>query len=90
MAYFAASCDEEKTNREFAESLALDFPILSDPDREAAMAYGLVKNKSGMPSRHTFYIGKDGKILFIDTKVRARNHGEDVAAKLEELEVEEK
>jgi peroxiredoxin Q/BCP len=70
--------------------LELDFPILSDPDREAAMAYGLVKNKKGMPARHTFYIGKDGKILYIDKAVKARNHGSDVAAKLEELGVDKK
>ena len=88
MAYFAASCDDEKTNEEFAKSLDLDFPILSDPSREAALAYGLVKNEKGMPARRTFYIGKDGKILFIDSSVKARNHGADVAAKLEELGVD--
>jgi len=54
------------------------------------MAYGLVKNKKGMPARHTFYIGKDGKILYIDKAVKARNHGSDVAAKLEELGVDKK
>ena len=60
------------------------------PDREAAMAYGLVSDEKGLAKRWTFYIGKDGKILFIDTGVKPRNHGADVAAKLAELGVEKK
>jgi peroxiredoxin Q/BCP len=54
------------------------------------MEYGLVNNERGMPKRWTFYIGKDGKILFIDTAVKARSHGADIAAKLEELGVDKK
>lgn len=67
----------------------LDYPILSDPEREAAMAYGLVKNDKGNAKRVTFFIGKDGKILYIDSSVSPRTHGADIAAKLEELGVEE-
>lgn len=40
-----------------------------------------------VPERWTFYIGQDGRILAIDKKVNARAHGEEVARKLEELEV---
>jgi peroxiredoxin Q/BCP len=40
------------------------------------------------PQRWTFFIGKDGKILFIDKGVSPRNHGEDVADKLGELDVD--
>ncbi len=68
----------------------MDYPILSDPDRKVALAYGLVANERGRPARNTFYIGKDGKILFIDTSVKAKSHGSDVAAKLAELGVDEK
>jgi len=39
----------------------------------------------GVPKRHTFYIGKDGKILFIDREINAATSAEDMAAKLEEL-----
>lgn len=38
-------------------------------------------------SRWTFYIGKDGKILFIDKNVKTSTHGADVSAKLKELGV---
>jgi peroxiredoxin Q/BCP len=38
-------------------------------------------------SRHTFYIGADGKILFVDRDVNVGTAGADIAAKLEELGV---
>ena len=75
-----------KGNKAFAESLGLDYPILSDPSRETAKAYGVL-NPKGFANRWTFYIGKDGKILFVDKKVKAGAHGADVAAKLKELGV---
>ena len=81
---FAASVDRLQTNAEFAAALALTFPILSDPDKHAARAYGVL-GPSGFASRWTFYIGVDGRILDIDTQVRASWHGRDVAARLTEL-----
>ena len=32
--YFTASCDTPELNKDFAESLQLDYPILSDPTKE--------------------------------------------------------
>jgi peroxiredoxin Q/BCP len=90
VAYFTASCDDAETNKKFAESLELDYPILSDPTREAAMAYGLVANDKGNAKRVTFYIGKDGKLLHIEKAVKAGSHGADIAAKLGELGVDKK
>ena len=66
MAYFAASVDDSETNKKFAESLDLDFPILSDPEKKVATAYGVLQG--GYAARHTFYIGPDGKILHVDRK----------------------
>jgi len=74
---FAASVDAENTNREFAESLGLTYPILSDPAKAVARAYGVL-TPSGYASRWTFYIGADGRILDIDKKVNAGAHGVDV------------
>jgi thioredoxin-dependent peroxiredoxin len=42
IAYFTASVDTPEQNKKFAESLALDYPILSDPDRKVAKEYGVV------------------------------------------------
>ena len=82
MAYFAASCDDAKTNKDFAESLKLDYPILSDPDKKVVNAYGM-----GRAKRWTWYIGANGKVLFIDKEVSTTTHGKDVAKKLAELGV---
>jgi peroxiredoxin len=55
-----------------------------------ANAYGVTDAKRKAPSRWTFYIGPDSKILFIDKKVAAGSHGKDVAQKLKELGAKEK
>lgn len=86
VSYFGASVDTPETNRRFATSLGIDYPVLSDPDGTVARAYGVI-GASGFPSRWTFYIGTDGRILEIDKHVHAATHGKDVAARLTELEV---
>ena len=84
--YFMASVDPLEKNRGFAEENGADFPLLSDPDKETARAYGVL-NMMGFASRHTFYIGADGRILYIDRDVRPATSAQDMAAKLEELGV---
>ncbi len=85
IAYFSASVDTPELNKKFAESLELDFPILSDPDKTVAKAYGVVHGMRMVPERWTFYIDKDGKIAAIDKEIKSANAGVDVAAKLKEL-----
>ena len=82
--YFGASVDTPDTNRAFAASLGIDYPILSDPGKGVARAYGVL-GASGFPSRWTFFIGKDGRILDIDKQVRPASHGADVAGKLSQF-----
>jgi len=90
VAYFMASVDAadgEKGNAAFAASEKADFPILSDPSKETATAYGVVHPERGYAMRWTFYIGKDGKIAAIDKAVKPPTSAEDVMAKLDELKV---
>jgi len=87
VAYFTASNDEAKKNKEFAESLSVDYPILSDPDSSVSKKYGVFNPERKAAMRWTFYIGADGKILYIDKTVKTDAHGADVAAKLKELGV---
>ena len=87
MAYFAASCDKDDVNKDYAKKLRLDYPILSDPGRKVAKAYGVVHKERSVPERWTFYIGKDGKLLYIDKKVKPGSHGADMAARLKKLGV---
>ena len=81
------SVDDAATNKRFAEQEGADFPILSDPGKEVATAYGVL-GQGGVANRWTFYIGSDGKLLFIEKGggvTQTRSAGETMAAKLEEL-----
>lgn len=98
VAYFMASVDPIEDNLKFAtatsvqlgqdtvEKKAADFPMLSDPTKETAKAYGVL-NERGMATRWTFYIDKAGKIAAIDTSVRPPTSAEDMIAKLDELKI---
>jgi peroxiredoxin Q/BCP len=85
VAYFGASVDRAETNRKFAESMGIDFPILSDPGKSVARAYGVL-GSSGFPSRWTFYVGIDGRIQQIDKQVRPAMHGLDIEQTLNALQ----
>jgi peroxiredoxin Q/BCP len=85
VAYFGASVDTPEDNKRFAEELGLDFALLSDPGKQVATAYGVVGADRPVARRWTFYIGIDGKILHVETKVSPATAGTDVAAKLTEL-----
>jgi peroxiredoxin Q/BCP len=90
VAYFMASVDPmegEKGNKAFAASEKADFPILSDPTKETAKAYGVLNPEWGAANRWTFYIDKDGHIAAVDKTVKAATSGEDMVAKLAELKV---
>ncbi len=87
MALFAASCDDAVTNAKFAESLELDYPILSDPGKNTAKAYGVLMAVS-LPNRWTYFVGKDGRLLSIDKEVSPSTAGQDVAKRLAELGIE--
>ena len=83
------SVDDAETNTRFAKEHEADFPILSNPEKDVANAYGVL-SAAGMARRWTFYIGPDGKLLHIDQKVSTGTAGEDLARKLAELGVKKK
>jgi thioredoxin-dependent peroxiredoxin len=86
VAYFMASVDPIEKNTDFAKAQEADFPLLSDPTKEVATAYGVL-NPKGMATRWTFYIGKDGRIIAIDKAIKVETSAEDMVAKLGELNV---
>ncbi len=71
-------------NTRFAESLGIGYPILSDPTKEVARAYGVL-GLTGLASRWTFYIGSDGIIRDIDRTVSASTHGPTVVERARAL-----
>ena len=85
--YFMASVDPLSKNKGFAVETGADFPLLSDEDKSVAKAYGVL-HPLGFARRHTVYIGKDGRVLKIDSAVKPSTSAEDMATTLGELGVE--
>jgi peroxiredoxin Q/BCP len=83
---FGVSVDRPDASRQFAEAMRLPFPVLSDPSRAVARAYGVL-GASGFASRWTFYIGADGRVLDVDRSVDAASHGRRVVSRLRELRI---
>jgi peroxiredoxin Q/BCP len=81
------SIDTPETSRKFAQVLGADYPLLSDPTRAAATAYGVIPPGAAWPLRWTFFVGMDGKILYIDKQVSPSTHGQAIADRLAELGV---
>ena len=98
VSYFMASVDPIEKNKEFAKATTVklgdtevskkeaDFPLLSDPTKDTAKAYGVL-NERGTASRWTFYIDKTGKISYIEKTVKPETSAEDMITKLAELKV---
>jgi len=81
-----ASTDSAADNKAFAEKNEASFPILSDPGKTVAEAYGVLAD-AGYARRWTYYIDGDGIIREIDTDVDPRVAGEILLAHLEALGV---
>ena len=100
--YFMASVDPIEKNLEFAKAKSVtlgqganatvvekkeaDFPLLSDPTKEAAKAYGVL-NERGTANRWTFYVDKTGKISYIEKTVKPETSAEDMVSKIAELKI---
>lgn len=63
---FGVSTDPLDTNKKFAESLNLEFAILSDEGGAVSKKFGVL-NERNMSNRTTFVIDKDGKIAHVES-----------------------
>jgi peroxiredoxin Q/BCP len=85
---FGISPDTPKAQTKFKQKFDLGFTLLCDVEKEAAIAYGVLKEKNMYGKkvmgveRSTFVIGEDGKIEKIFTKVKPEGHAEEVLAAL--------
>jgi peroxiredoxin Q/BCP len=86
-----ASVDTLEQNKAFAEKETADFPLLADPDKKVAFAYGAIAADAPperqFARRWTFYIDPTGKIAFIDKAVKPQTAGQAIVDKLAELNV---
>ena len=83
------SVDTLEENTKFSQMHEADYPILANPTKDVANAYGVL-SPAGFARRWTFYIGPDGKILHIDKTVAPATSGPDMVKKLGELNVAKK
>ena len=81
-----ASVDSIEDNTGFAKKNEATFPILADPTKETAEAYGVLGGH-GYANRWTYYIDPEGVILRIDKTVNPMTAGKDLVANLEDLGV---
>ena len=63
---FGVSVDSHYANQAFAQSLRLEFPLLSDFKRLAMTAYGVLNADAGYSGRAAFAIDKAGKLIYKD------------------------
>jgi peroxiredoxin Q/BCP len=82
-AHFMISVDKEEDNARFAKEYGAAFPILADPTKETAKAYGVLMPQ-GFAKRVTFYIDKEGVIKAIEN-AKPVTAADDTVAKLIEL-----
>jgi peroxiredoxin len=68
----------------FASEFKIVVPLLADTGGYVARKYHVL-SESGLASRVTFIIGKDGKILFTDQHVHPTTHDADLLAALDRI-----
>jgi len=78
------STDDADKAKKFAESLGNAYPILADPEREAARLFG-VDGFLGFAKRVTFIFDNSGQLVEVDREVNWGSHGLDLLKKLQQL-----
>jgi peroxiredoxin Q/BCP len=85
------SVDTLEDNKAFAAKEHADFPMLANPDKKVAFAYGVISPEAPpdrqFARRYTFYIDPTGKIADIDKAVKPASSGQDIVTHLEALKV---
>jgi thioredoxin-dependent peroxiredoxin len=78
------SADSPKAQKSFQDKNDLPYTLLSDPDKKACEAFGVIKEKNmygrkvkGI-ARTTFIIGPEGKIQHVFENVKPEGHAEQV------------
>lgn len=88
------SVDTLEDNTAFAKKEQADFPMLANPDKKVAFAYGVIAPDAPpdrqFAKRWTFYIDPAGKLAYIDKQVRPATSGQDIVTHLQDLKVPER
>ena len=88
----AINADTVENNRTWSERLRLPYPVLSDPERRAAEAFGGLRRISVAGwtleyfRRRTVLADRHGVIAAVWNRVKVRGHAADVLASARALE----
>jgi len=81
------SVDDSASHQSFSNKHRLNFPLLADPDKKTAKAYGALAFYR-LARRMTFIIDPNGKIRKIFQRVTPANHIDELLAALKELQAD--
>ena len=76
MVVFGVSMDDQASHKAFKEKYGLPFQLLVDKDGKLTKAYDV--DGGGYSKRVTYIIGAEGKISYVDEKVKTDTHAQDI------------
>lgn len=80
------SADSTHSHGKFAKKYQLNFPLLSDPDKELRKKFGVKPAFLGLlPGRETFVFNSEGTLVHKFRSINAKEHVPDVMKKLDLL-----
>jgi peroxiredoxin Q/BCP len=79
------SVDTVESHKKFAEKNSLNFPLISDHDKQISKTYGVLSEDGAHAERTTFIIDKEGKIAKIFTNVDITKHTDEIVMALKLL-----
>ena len=79
------SVDTVESHKKFAEKNNLNFPLISDRDKQISKTYGVLSEDGSYAERMTFIIDREGKIAKIFTNVDITEHTHEIVTALKQL-----
>ncbi|MDJ0844367.1 peroxiredoxin [Crocosphaera sp.] len=76
MVVFGVSMDDQASHKAFKEKYGLPFQLLVDKDGKLTKAYDV--DGGGYSKRVTYIIDAEGKISYVDEKVKTDTHAKDI------------
>ncbi|MGK7957662.1 MAG: peroxiredoxin [Crocosphaera sp.] len=76
MVVFGVSMDDQASHKAFKEKYGLPFQLLVDTDGKLTKAYDV--EGGGYSKRVTYIIDAEGKISYVDQKVKTDTHAQDI------------
>ena len=80
MVVLGVSMDDEASHKQFKEKYGLPFQLLADRDGTITKAYDV--DGGGYAKRVTYIIDGNGKITYVDEKVKTDSHAKDILSVL--------